>query len=144
MDAKTNPRRIRKIIVHCTATPEGRDIDAATVRDWHVRGNGWADIGYHWLVKLDGTIEQGRPENRAGAHVTGHNSDSIGIVYVGGYAKDGRTPKDTRTPEQRVALKRLLAQKLADYPGAVIYGHNDFDKGRACPCFDARAEYKDL
>lgn len=144
MNAKSNPRKIRKIVVHCTSTPEGRDIDAATVRSWHVNGNKWADIGYHWLIKLDGTIEKGRPENKAGAHVSGHNSDSIGIVYVGGVAKDGRTPKDTRTPEQKEALIRLLRQKRADYPGAEIYGHHDFNKWKACPSFDARNEYKDL
>ena len=78
-------RKIRKIIIHCSATKEGHDIDAAEIKKWHVEGNGWSDIGYHYVIKLDGTVEEGRPLERSGAHTLNHNFDSIGICYIGGY-----------------------------------------------------------
>ncbi|MGM9711699.1 MAG: N-acetylmuramoyl-L-alanine amidase [Prevotella sp.] len=90
-------RRMRTtmIIVHCTATPEGRDIGMKEIRQWHVCGQGWADVGYHYLVRLDGTIESGREEHLAGAHCKGKNNCSVGVCYVGGCTADGRTAKDT-------------------------------------------------
>ena len=136
-------RQIKYIILHCTATREGKAFTAADIDRWH-RARGWKGIGYHYVVRLDGMVEHGRPEAQIGAHCVGVNATSIGVCYVGGLAVDGRTPKDTRTPEQRVALLALLKRLKAKYPRARILGHNHFNKGKACPCFDAAREYASL
>lgn len=136
-------RKITKIIVHCSATPEGKDVKTETIRNWHVKDNHWKDIGYHYVIELDGSIHKGRDENAIGAHCSGQNSNSIGICYVGGVAKDGRTPKDTRTDAQKQSLLRLLKELKIKYPNATIHGHREF-AAKACPCFDAKHEYKDL
>lgn len=127
-------RKITKIILHCSATPEGKDYTVAQIRDWHVRGNGWNDIGYHYVIYRDGTIHKGRPVEQAGAHTKGHNANSIGVCYIGGCAADGKTPKDTRTPEQNRALHELVAQLQQQYPGATVHCHNEF-ANKACPSF---------
>lgn len=134
-------RKITKIIVHCADTPEGRDDKAADIRRWHLE-RGFSDIGYHYVVDLDGTIEPGRDVEIAGAHTTGHNADSIGVCYIGGADTDMK-PKDTRTDDQKTALRLLLKYLVQKYPGAKIYGHRDFAK-KACPCFDAKTEYHEL
>lgn len=126
-------RRITEIIIHCTATKEGEDYTVDDIRRWH-RERGWEDCGYHFVVRLDGTVEQGRPISIAGAHCKGHNANSIGIAYVGGLDKQGR-PKDTRTPAQMEALLCLVYRVKHAYPEAKIYGHNAF-ANKACPCFD--------
>lgn len=136
-------RTINEIIVHCSATPEGQNVTAADIRRWHTAGNGWSDIGYHFVVRLDGAAEPGRPLAQTGAHCRGHNARSVGICYVGGLAADGRTPKDTRTPAQRAALLTLLKELKQQFPGAAIHGHRDF-AAKACPSFDATAEYAGL
>ena len=100
-------RKIDKIIIHCAATPEGRDVKTETIKSWHVKGNGWSDIGYHFVIELDGVVKTGRPLHRAGAHTKGHNATSIGICYVGGIDKD-KKPKDTRTEAQRKAMDQLI------------------------------------
>lgn len=133
-------RDIDKIIVHCSATREGQHIDVDTIRDWHVNGRGWSDIGYHYVVYLDGTIVPGRPEERVGAHTKGENKTSIGVCYIGGVEEDGKTPKDTRTPEQQAALSALLLELKSVYCDAIIHGHRDF-ANKACPSFDATKEY---
>lgn len=135
-------RKITEIIVHCADTPEGRDDKAADIKRWHMTEHGWKDIGYHYVVDIDGTIEPGRPIETAGAHCTGHNTNSIGVCYVGGCDKNMK-PKDTRTPEQKAALVQLLTYLVRKYPGAKIYGHKDFAQ-KACPSFDAKNEYKDI
>ena len=136
-------RTINEIIVHCSATPEGQNVTAADIRRWHTVGNGWNDIGYHFVVRLDGTVEPGHPLAQTGAHCRGHNARSVGICYAGGVAADGRTPKDTRTPAQRAALLTLLRELKQQFPGAAIHGHRDF-AAKACPSFDATAEYAGL
>lgn len=136
-------RTINEIIVHCSATPEGKNVTAADIRRWHTAGNGWSDIGYHFVVRIDGTVEPGRTLAQPGAHCRGHNARSVGICYAGGLAADGRTPKDTRTPAQRAAMLTLLKELKQQFPGAVIYGHRDF-AAKACPSFDATAEYAGL
>jgi N-acetylmuramoyl-L-alanine amidase len=132
-------RSIKEIIVHCTATPEGRNVSVDTIRGWH-KGQGWKDIGYHYVVMLDGTVEPGRPEDQIGSHVSGHNTGTIGVVYVGGVAKDGKTPKDTRTPAQKAALLDLVKALIAKYPTVEkVTGHNQY-AAKACPSFDVRKD----
>ena len=136
-------RSIKEIIIHCADTPEGRDDRAADIKRWHTTGNGWSDIGYHYVIDIDGTIEAGRPIEQAGAHCSGHNQNSIGICYVGG--KDAKTgePKDTRTEAQKASLLLLLKFLRSKYAGVQIYGHKDFSQ-KACPCFDAKKEYSNI
>ena len=128
-------RKIRKIILHCSATAEGRAFTIDDIRRWHIRGNGWKDIGYHYVVHLDGSIHQGRKEEAVGAHCRGHNHDSIGVCYIGGAAADGATPKDTRTPQQRAALDRLVGDLQGRYPEAGVYRHRELNPGKTCPSF---------
>lgn len=129
----------RLIIVHCTATPEGRDVHVADVRKWH-KQRGWEDIGYHYLIALDGTIECGRGESKIGAHCSGRNAISIGVCYVGGIDKNTLKAKDTRTPAQKKALQTLIATMRRKYGDIPVYGHRDF-ANKACPSFDAKSEY---
>ena len=140
---KKSKRKITMLIVHCSATPEGRDVKTETIKDWHVNGNHWKDIGYHYVIELDGSIHKGRDENVIGAHCSGQNANSIGICYVGGLSKDGKIPKDTRTEAQKQSLLELLKKLKAKYPNATIHGHREF-AAKACPSFDAKAEYKHL
>lgn len=137
-----NKRNIKEIIVHCSATPEGIPFTVSDIRSWHVQ-RGFSDIGYHYVVYLDGSVHVGRNEGRAGAHCTNHNAESIGVCYIGGCTKDGKTPKDTRTNEQKKSLINLLKDLKARYPKARIYSHNEF-ANKACPSFDATKEYKDI
>ena len=131
-------RLINKIIVHCSATPEGRDVDAATIDMWH-KERGWSGIGYHYVIKLDGSIEYGRDINKTGAHVKNHNKGSIGICYIGG-CDASMKDKDTRTQEQKESLLLLLKTLKKMHPDATIHGHNEFAP-KACPCFNANEEY---
>ena len=135
-------RKINEIIVHCAATPDGKNFKAADIDRWH-RERKMKCIGYHYVVDLDGTVEPGRPESEIGAHCLGHNQYSIGVCYVGGLAADGKTPKDTRTAAQKEALLALLKKLRAKYPNASIHGHRDF-AAKACPSFDATTEYKNI
>ena len=135
-------RKVNKIIIHCTATPEGRDVSIDEVRRWHVKERGWRDVGYHFLIRLDGTVEEGRPIEMTGAHTRGHNWDSIGIAYAGGMSKDITEPKDTRTEQQKSSMVDLLCQ-LHDCYGGTVYGHRDFSE-KACPSFDAKTEYENI
>lgn len=132
-------REIDKIIVHCTATPEGREVNIDEIASWH-KAQGYTSVGYHYVIALDGKVMPGRGEHRIGAHCLGHNASSIGVCYVGGLDAKGR-PKDTRTPQQREALVKLLLELKRKYPKASIHGHNEF-ANKACPCFDAYNEYK--
>ncbi len=154
LSQKKSKRTITDIVIHCTASPVIRDYTAADIRRMHVRDRGWADIGYHYVVRLDGTIEPGRDVDTIGAHVSGYNAHSIGIVYVGGIGHDGKA-RDTRTENQKNALLNLLLMLRKIYPNARISGHRDFspDKNgngiiepcewiKECPCFDARHEYR--
>ena len=131
-------RTITEIIIHCSATPEGKAFTVADIDHWH-RQRGFRCIGYHFVVYLDGSVHAGRPIGESGAHCQGHNTHSIGICYIGGLDAQG-LPKDTRTPKQKEALKTLVGQLKNDYPNATICGHNEFAH-KACPCFDVRDEF---
>ena len=135
-------RQINEIIIHCAATREGRDFTVEDITRWH-KARGFATIGYHYVIYRDGSIHEGRPLEQIGAHCVGHNKHSIGICYIGGCASDGKTPKDTRTPEQKEALLSLLRRLKARFPNATIHGHRDF-AAKACPSFDAFREYRQL
>ncbi|MCM1521369.1 MAG: N-acetylmuramoyl-L-alanine amidase [Muribaculaceae bacterium] len=135
-------RNINKIIVHCTATPPGRNVTIADIDRWH-RNRGFDCIGYHYVVYLDGSVHQGRPMERAGAHCRGYNATSIGVCYVGGVADDCRTPLDTRTEAQKASLLSLLKELKGRFPLAEIHSHSDYAR-KGCPSFDATGEYADL
>jgi N-acetylmuramoyl-L-alanine amidase len=135
-------RLVKEIIIHCSATREGQQVSVDTIRDWHL-AKGWSDIGYHFYIDLDGTINKARDIDKMGAHCKGHNRNSIGICYCGGVEINGKTPKDTRTQEQKDSLLHVLKTLKAMYPEAVIYSHNEF-ANKACPSFDATGEYEDI
>lgn len=140
---KKSTRKIKEIIVHCSATPEGKDYTVADITRWH-KERGFTTIGYHYVIYRDGSVHEGRDVNVSGAHCSGHNSNSIGVCYIGGCTKTGKSAKDTRTDAQKFALLDLLMKLKEIYPNAKIYGHNHFDKGKACPSFDATSEYANL
>lgn len=133
-------RAINKIIVHCSATSEGKDFSAHDIDIWH-KQRGFTGIGYHYVVRLDGTVEKGRADSAVGAHCQGHNKNSIGVCYIGGLLSDGKTPADTRTDAQKKSLLELLSRLRQTYPAATILGHCDLSN-KACPCFDAKKEYE--
>lgn len=132
-------RNITKIIIHCSATPQGVHYTLADIDRWH-RARGWRGCGYHYLILLDGTIQQGRPLEQEGAHCQGHNAHSIGICYIGGLDSSGK-PQDTRTPEQRDMLWSLVKSLKKRFPSATIHGHNEF-ASKSCPCFNVQEEFR--
>lgn len=135
----TNKRNIKEIIVHCSATPEGKDFTISDIKRWHLQ-RGFSDIGYHYVIYRDGSLHAGRNESIIGAHCTGHNTASIGICYIGGMDSSNKYPKDTRTEKQKNTLLGLLKELRLKYPLAKIHSHKDF-ASKACPSFDATKEY---
>lgn len=148
------PRRIDRIIIHCSAVRPDQTSSARQIDQWH-KARGWKMIGYHYVIRRDGTVEKGRPEEMVGAHTKGINSHSIAICYEGGLAPVRSNPAakkpsavtyvpaDTRTPEQKAALIKLIRELKTRYPNATVHGHNEFAQ-KACPCFPARDEYSEL
>ena len=136
-------RKIKGIIIHCSATKPSMDIGADEITDWHVKGNGWSDIGYHYVIRRDGSIETGRDLKKDGAHAKGYNKDTIGICLVGG-VNDKGTPQDNFTPNQFETLNTLVQDVLwRDYTSTECYikGHNELSS-KACPSFDVQ-EWRD-
>ena len=134
-------RNIKRIVIHCAATPEGKEFDVDDIKRWHMgpkpQGHGWSRIGYHFIITLDGTIQRGTAETRKGIHVRGRNTGAIGVCYIGGVDASGRA-KDTRTPEQIESMIELLRDLTDAYPKAKVLGHRDHVGVRkACPSFDA-------
>ena len=126
---------VRFITIHCAATPEGRDVKAATISKWDIQRFG--QVSYHWVVELDGSKHATLPDNIKGAHVGKNNTGNIGICYVGGMDADNAAPKDTRTPAQKQAIRELVALYKLKYPGAILRGHRDWPGvAKACPSFD--------
>lgn len=136
-------RTVTLLIVHCSATPEGKSLPVESCRYDHIHHRGFRDIGYHFYITRDGTIHKGRNLEDVGAHCLHHNSHSIGICYEGGLDATG-TPKDTRTLEQRASLLALLRELKKLFPRAVIVGHHDLNPLKDCPCFPAASEYAGL
>lgn len=134
-------REINSIIIHCSATPEGKDFTVQDIDRWH-RQRGWKCIGYHYVIYRDGSVHEGRPVEQIGAHTVGHNAESIGICYIGGVDAEGK-PKDTRTPQQKEAMAKLVAElrRKHNISGQHIYGHCEF-AAKACPCFDVKKEFR--
>lgn len=132
-------RKLNRIILHCTATEAGKDFDAQDIDQWH-KARGWQEIGYHYVIKLDGEIELGRNINLVGSHVKGHNMDSIGVVYVGGL-KGGKAV-DTMTNAQHVAFEKLVDSLRVVFGKFIpVHGHNEYDSGKACPSFKVQDKY---
>lgn len=144
--------KMKYLVIHCTATPEGREVSQSDIRHWHTDpvskgGRGWKQVGYTDLVHLDGTVER-MVQNNEDAEVdpwevtngaAGYNSVSRHIVYVGGCAKDGKTAKDTRTLEQKRALTHYVRDFHARFPQIRIVGHRELPGvKKACPSFDVQ------
>lgn len=133
-------RKINLIVIHCADTYARMDIGVKEIREWHL-ARGFNDIGYHYVVRRDGTIEAGRPLEKPGAHAAGYNSQSIGICYIGGKG-DNDKPEDNRTPAQKQALHDLVNSLKQQFPQAKIVGHRDLpDVQKACPCFSVLYEF---
>lgn len=150
---------IDAIVIHCSATSEGLDIKASDINRMHLE-RGFAGIGYHYVVDLDGTIEEGRPLSKDGAHCNtkgtsgkSYNKHSIGICYIGGVDESGNA-KDTRTDAQKTSLASLVNELVMKYPIVEILGHRDTSPDlngdgkitsnewvKQCPCFDVKAEF---
>ncbi len=145
----------RFIVIHCSATKPNQNITAQTIREWHI-AKGWGDIGYHWVIQRDGTIEAGRPVDDVGAHVAGHNTDTVSVCMVGGLDEAGASfanRPDLFTPAQWASAKLLVAVLRRMYPFAAILGHRDLSPDlnhdgkiqpgewlKTCPGFDAGFE----
>lgn len=131
------------IVVHCAATKPNMDIGRKEIQMWHVQ-QGWLAIGYHFVIRRDGTVEEGRPHDAVGSHVKSRNADSIGICLVGGIDAKGK-PEDNFTDAQKGALNSLLWSMTLGggfddaYKGLPVVGHRDLDPGKACPSFDVKA-----
>jgi len=131
-----NKAAVRFIVVHCSATPPDLDIGVDEIRKWH-KTRGWSDIGYHYAIRRNGLVEAGRSLDLQGAHVFGHNHESVGICLAGGVNKDGQ-PDANFTAAQYASLETLIGLLLPRFPGAVVRGHRDFPGvNKACPSFDA-------
>lgn len=127
-------REIKRIFVHCSFTKPSMDIGVEEIRDWHVNGNGWSDIGYHDVIRRDGSIEPGRSYEIAGAHASGNNADSIGVCLVGGMNQAGEADSNFTLP-QLISLKNYIDQKKIEFPGVEVFGHRDVST-KQCPCID--------
>lgn len=128
-------RNINEIILHCSATVEGKDVTVEQIRNFHLKTRGWQDIGYHYVIYRDGSVHKGRDINVAGAHCIGHNAESVGICYIGGLDANMKA-KDTRTEAQKKALNKLVKEVMNEYniPLSSVHCHNEF-ANKACPCF---------
>ena len=141
-------RKITLLIVHCSCVRPYQTSSAEQIDEWHKQrvtksGEHWKGIGYHYVVRRDGSVETGRALEEQGAHCYPYNQHSIGICYEGGLDNIGKET-DTRTPKQKKALRNLLEELHERFPKALIVGHRDLVADRKCPCFNAVKEYWDL
>lgn len=149
-------KSLKYLVIHCTATPEGREVSAADIRNWHTSpvskgGRGWKQVGYTDIIHLDGTVER-LVDNNEDAWVddwevtngvAGYNSVSRHVVYSGGVAKDGKTAKDTRTPAQTKSMTEYVKDFHKRFPSVRIVGHNEL-AAKACPSFDVQKWLQDI
>ena len=135
-------RTITLIIIHCSAVRPSQQSGVSDIDNWH-RRKGWKGCGYHFVVRRDGSVETGRRLEEIGAHCVGHNRHSIGVCYEGGLNAEG-VATDTRTEAQKAAMLELLQRLHARFPKALIVGHDVFNPGKRCPCFNAAHEYSAL
>lgn len=142
MPVYMDPKAIRYVTIHCAATPEGRPFTAAQISAMDIaRADLGNQIAYHYVIELDGKVTQTLRHDQRGAHTGGHNTGNLGICYVGGVRRDGKTPADTRTGPQIAAMRALVAKLRAQYPGVTVLGHRDWPKvAKACPCFDVKTQ----
>lgn len=135
----TNRPSTTHIVIHCSATRADQDIGRSDIDRWH-RQRGFLSIGYHFVIRRNGVVEVGRPQEAIGAHVKDNNRTTLGICMVGGVnANDITKAENNFTPEQFAALKELLLRLRAEYPSAEIVGHRDFPGvKKACPSFDVK------
>lgn len=143
-------REITQIIIHCSATPPYRDIGADEIREWHIKDNGWVDIGYHYVIRRDGSIDPGRDldgdgevDDEVGAHAYGFNRNSIGICLIGG-VDSNKMPIANYTSHQYASLHELHEELLEKHPTITsTVGHRDLPSAmKPCPCFDVREFFK--
>ena len=134
-------RELNRIILHCTATRAGEQINVKQIDKWH-RDRGWSEIGYHYVLYADGTIATGRDIRKKGAHVKGHNHDSVGVAYVGG-VDSNLVPQDTMTMQQEMAFLHLVNSLRVVFGDMSVHGHNEFSS-KACPSFNVQEKYKFL
>jgi len=134
-------RDIKRIILHCTATKEGAHVDVDTITKWH-KARKFSDIGYHYVIYLDGSINQGRPVYTQGAHTRSNNKDSVGIAYVGGLDNNGKT-KDTMNVKQEIAFVRIVDCLRILLGDLTIHGHNEFSN-KTCPNFNVQDKFSFL
>lgn len=146
---------IDSIIIHCSATKAGQDFRAKDIDKMH-RARNFTQIGYNYIIELDGTIEKGRPLTIDGAHCLGYNNHSVGICYIGGLDQNGR-PADTRTPAQKEAIRKLVGDLYKQYEIIEVLGHRDTSPDinnngivessewiKMCPCFEVRDEFENF
>lgn len=148
--------KLLRLVLHCTATPEGRPVSSNDIRKWHTDpvsrgGRGWKQVGYTDMIHLDGKVER-LVQNNEDANVDpweitngakGYNTTSRHVVYVGGVAKDGKTPRDTRTPQQLLAMAEYVKDFHNRFPDVQIVGHNEL-AAKACPSFDVQKWLKEI
>lgn len=130
------------IVIHCSATKPTMDIGAREIRMWH-KQQGWLDVGYHFIIRRDGTVEEGRPVDTIGSHVKNHNSNSVGVCLVGG-VDEKMKPEANFTDAQWAALDAKVLELRKLYPTASVKGHNEFDAGKACPSFNVQSWLKSI
>jgi len=123
-------REIKKLVIHCSDTQDSIDIGAREIRDWHMNDNGWSDIGYHYVIRRNGTVENGRKPEIKGAHVRNHNSDSIGICWI------GRNDIDDKQLKSLQVLVKALCFKYGLDITEDVYGHYELDSKKTCPNLD--------
>lgn len=134
-------RKINLIVVHCSATRATQDIGAAEIDVWH-KARGFSGIGYHYVIRRDGEMERGRPDDQVGAHAKGYNANSLGVCLVGGIDVKGK-PESNFTDAQFRSLEDLLSTFAERYPLTDVLGHRDLPwVSKSCPCFDVRAWMK--
>jgi len=121
--------KIKSIVIHCSATPNGRETSAEDIHRWHLE-KGWDGIGYHSVIKLNGEVEAGRPHYWMGSHARSNNLGALGICLIG---------NDEFTPAQMRSLEGLVLALHAQYPESEIVGHYELNPHKTCPNFDVKA-----